>query len=1026
MRSSVLILALLGAGWCVPASAQSALNPAASRVVGQPSVNFPSSSPNVTEGREFFSPGSVAVDRSSTPNAVFVADTGNNRVLGWRDIATMTNGQKADMVIGQVDFNSTLPLGPGTSRTGGFTLPTALAIDRDGHLYVSDVGNNRILRFAKPFAEGQAIPFPNMVIGQPSFNTNRPNTDAFPSERTLALASASAAAPAGLAFDSQGNLWATDALNHRVLRYPVAALQEGTNQPAADIVLGQPNFGQTTPAPTTPTGEVPANLNKAGLRQPGGIAVDTDGRVYVSDALLRVLVYAPPLASGRDAVRIAGVMVLPPGTPPRLEYLLALPRGLFTIGNRLGVADTGLNRIVIYDSFAEWPAESAEFPSPPARIVIGQGSMTGISPNRGQAEASDVSLSGPAGAHYSGTDLVVADTGNHRVLVFPQQTTSAAANKVLGQIGFNYNAPNLVEGRELFLTRANVPGSGIALDYRSNPPRLYISDSFNNRILAYRDARQVRPGDRADLVIGQNDLNRVLVNAPSNNVESRNETGLNQPTGIAVDRNGNLYVADTGNGRILRFPSPFNQVVEPGARLRADLVLGQPNFIQKITDPSSATMSAPYGVALTVDEHLVASDAVHHRVLFFRRGANGDFTNGQAAERVIGQPDFFTVTPGGTSNRLNSPRHLSLDTDDRMYLADAGNNRVLVYDRITVAGNDPSPAFTLTGSTTGVSLAAPQAVWVSPTTGEIWVANTGVSPGRAMRFPRYEQLAFNNRSDYEIPATGPMALTQDPYGNLYIAETRNRVAIHYNALTTQIAGNYSDRPLSPGVIGIIYPAGPGISFTDSTAAFTTLPLPTELNDVQVLLNDQPVPLYFVSPFQINFLAPMSAPSSGTAELQVLRKSSGQILAVSARPFQPSSPALFVQGGALQGQLAVLNEDNSINGPGNPARRGTIVQLFGTGQGFVPNAPPDGTAAEGQVPTPDRPRVIIGGPDFVSEENIVYSGLAPGLVGVWQINVRIPDIVAPSAAVETVAILNNIPSNRTVGNNRIVTTIAVAP
>jgi uncharacterized protein (TIGR03437 family) len=453
-------------------------------------------------------------------------------------------------------------------------------------------------------------------------------------------------------------------------------------------------------------------------------------------------------------------------------------------------------------------------------------------------------------------------------------------------------------------------------------------------------------------------------------------------------------------------------------------VLGQPNFNQKITDPSSRNMAAPYGVALTVDEHLLVSDAVHNRVLFFRRGANGDFANGQAAERVIGQPDFFTIADGTTSNRLSSPCHLSLDTDDRLYLADAGNNRVLVYDRITVAANDPSPAFTLTGSIAGQGLNAPQAVYVSPVTGEIWVANTGAN--RATRFPRYEQLAFSNRSDYEIPSSGPLAVTQDPFGNLYLGEATNRVAIHYNALTHQIAGNYSDRPLSPGAIGIIYPAGAGIQFSDATSAFETLPLPKELNDVQVLVNEQPASLYFVSPLQINFLVPMNAPTGGTAEIQVVRRSTGQILAVSDRPFQPASPALFVQGGALQGQLSALNEDNTINGPGNRARRGTVVQLFGTGQGFVPNAPEDGTAAAGPVPTPDIPRVIIGGPDFVAPENILYSGLAPGLVGVWQINVRVPQSVAPSAAVDTVVILNNIPSNRSSSNRIIQTTIGVDP
>jgi uncharacterized protein (TIGR03437 family) len=1021
MRSFVVILAALACSR--PAVPQSALNLTPSRVVGQPAVQFRSGSPNVTEGRELLTPQGVVVDRTSSPPALYVSDTGNNRVLGWRDMNSLVNGQKADLVLGQVDFSSTVPLGPGTARSGGLSSPGPLAVDRDGNLYVVDTGNNRILRFRKPFASSDEIQFPDFVIGQANFNTDTPNLGGFPTDKTIAIATGGRASRTGLAFDGQGNLWFTDSLNNRILRYPAAALN-GPNQPAADIVIGQRDFTTSTPAPATlpaaEGGQRAALLNKNALRAPNAITFDSDGRLYISDELRRVLVYQPPLSTGRDAVRVLGLMVTQPNTAPRREYLLALPQGLFAVGNRLGVVDAGQNRIVLYPPASEWPAESDEFPSPAATTVIGQDSFALFSANKGQPEPTGASLFAPFDAHYSGNELVVADTFNHRVLIFPQTTTGAAATRVLGQTAFNFNGANLVEGRELYLFQGTgAEGGGVALDSRSNPPRLYIADTFNNRVLGYADARRVRPGDRADLVIGQNDLNRTLVNAPSNNSESLTESGLNRPTGLVVDREGNLYVADTGNGRVLRFPSPFAQRIEPGERHRANLVIGQANFNQRIPDPSARNLGLPYGLALTVDEHLLVSDIGHHRVLFFRRGSNGQFTNGQAAERVIGQPDFFTVGAGNAPNRLNTPKHLSLDTDDRLYLADSGNNRVLVYDRITVAANDPSPAFTLTSG-----LSAPHAVYVSPVTGEVWVANT--RGNRATRFPRYEQLAFSNRSDYDIPSSAPLALTQDPLGNLYIAEAVNRVAIHFNALTHQIAGNYSDRPLSPGAIGIIYPAGTGLQFASGTTVFSTLPLPRELDDVQVLVNEVPAPLYFVSPTQINFLVPMNAPSNGTAEVQVMRRSTGQILAVSERPFQPASPALFVQGGALEGQLAAINEDGSINGPGNRAKRGTIVQLFGTGQGFVPNAPPDGEAATGPLETPEKPRVIIGGPDFIAEENVIYSGLAPGLVGVWQINVRIPQTVAPSAAVDTVIFFRNISSNRTTGNRIIRTTIAVDP
>ncbi|MBC7928651.1 MAG: hypothetical protein H7039_23660, partial [Bryobacteraceae bacterium] len=443
---------------------------------------------------------------------------------------------------------------------------------------------------------------------------------------------------------------------------------------------------------------------------------------------------------------------------------------------------------------------------------------------------------------------------------------------------------------------------------------------------------------------------------------------------------------------------------------------GQLNFNQKITDPTARNMAYPFGVALTVEGSLLVSDAAHSRVLFFRRPANADFTNGQAAEKVIGQTDFFTFGGGG-GRRLNSPRHISTDTDDRLYVADAGNNRVLVYDRITVGSNDPDFAYPLGG------VNAPQGIWVSPFTGEIWVANTRGGAGLATRFPRFEQLAINPNADFNIPAAAPLALTQDASGNLYIAEGTNRISVFFNAITFQIAGNYANRPLSPGTVSILYPAGGGVSFSSDSSAFSTLPLPQDLSDVQVLLNDQPVSLYAVSPRQINFLTPNNAPTSGTAEIQVIRKSTGQIIAVSTTQFGRVAPALFVQGAAAQGQLAALNQDNTVNTPQNPAAIGTFVQLFGTGQGFVPNAPPDGTAPTGPISTQDRPRVYLGGVNLVRDEDVAYSGLAPGLVGVWQINAKIPEDAAVGQNEASVQ-LNSVSSSVLPNGQRLRTFISV--
>ena len=155
----------------------------------------------------------------------------------------------------------------------------------------------------------------------------------------------------------------------------------------------------------------------------------------------------------------------------------------------------------------------------------------------------------------------------------------------------------------------------------------------------------VRPGTMADIVIGQADFMRSVVNYPNNDPTRPNSQSLNDPVGLVLDSQGNLFVADAGNGRVLRFPQPFNQSVT--AFEAADLVLGQSSFTAQITDPTPRTMRLPYGLAVTSDGGLLVSDIGLNRVLLFD-GPESGFVNGMTATKVFGQPDFkFPHTRNG-------------------------------------------------------------------------------------------------------------------------------------------------------------------------------------------------------------------------------------------------------------------------------------------------------------------------------------------------------------------------------------------
>ncbi len=1022
------------------------------RVVGQVSVTAVGSSdhPNLVEGREMWRPNAVAIDTSMSPPALYVSDSGNNRVLGWRNAASFNNGAFADIVVGQRDLASTYPLGPGTSLSRGLNYPTGLAVDAQGNLYVVDAQNNRILRYPKPFADPNNRTNPDVVIGQPDFTSNKPN-------RGLALAGPGgiAALPTNpdshpvtqqLALDAHGNLWFTDTGNHRVLRFPKGS--DDKAQGTADIVLGQLNMNSSTSLPISNDGF----QNKTGLRYPVGVTFDPAGRIYVADGLGRVLVYSSsPLPAATAAIRLLGLVRVnqgqpAPSRPNTIEFGLAM--GLVMIGNNLGVIDQGWSRISIFDPFDQWPADAPTASSPPAKFEIGQ---VDFSTNKPGASAN--SLRSPAAAAFSGTELFVADTYNNRVVVFPQSaltTNGSAASRVLGQFDFGFYAPNLIEGRELYLfsTFYNVNGvggvnftdsGGVAIDTKTEMPHLYIADTYNNRVLGFRDARKVRPGDKADVVIGQRDLFSANINGDSNDPNQPNDTGLYFPAGLAVDEHGNLYVADRGNGRVLRFPAPLDQPVTAG--LRANLVLGQQNFTSENNDVSRFNMAAPYGVAIMPEGHVLVSDMTHHRVLMFRKPSGGDFGSGQAADAVFGQADFnSSATAQGIQNRMVSPRGIAVDSNGRLYVADTGNNRILIYSQIggVNGSGDSSLVQQITNSTQYNVLRSPIGVSVDPATGQIWVAEPQSGSGRILRYPEFTVLQTipSPLADFILgTVTPPLATALDNQGRLVAAEASNRVTFYYPPVWATNAANFLPNVSAPntllqpccaaGSIATLWPFSPsGVFGAIDTAGASSLPLPTALNDITLVVSgqdmpDTPAPLFMVSPGQINFQVPRNAPN-GTMSFTLMRQSTGEILATGPANVNSASPALFAnpsfplpadvtKAGGIQavGQNYGDYPKVSCNGLAGtqagpqscpdgvrPARRGETVVLYATGQGLVSGMPDDGTASGADQTTSDPSiRVVLSSGAQITPD---FSGLAPTLVGVWQINFKVPNDTPPGA------------------------------
>jgi uncharacterized protein (TIGR03437 family) len=1027
MRIKLLLLTVCAMAW--PVASQTVFNINPTRSFGQPRLTpVTTANPNLVEGREVYSPLGVALDTSASPPIVYVADTYNDRVLAWKNSAGFNNGDVADLVIGQKDLYSTLRGGPGTELSSGLFLPVALAVDGKGNLYVADAGNNRIVRYPAPFGQHSTPVLADLVIGQPSVGSGQsPNQgQSAPTASTLYFSgSGGSIVNSGLAFDPQGNLWVTDSGNNRVLRFNASALSGGGTI-SADLVLGQADFISNA----IPSSTLPVRYSKGILVQPYGIAVAASGDIYVSDRGARVLYFRGFVtATGTPATRILGVVVPTkskpnppalngcPATPPQICEVtlgaqtssgIAPAYGVAVVGNHLFVADTFNNRVVEYDTPDKWQSECPYNPaadcgtgfqfSPAPIAYLGQGNNgESVKANNGQREPSASTVSGPAGVAAAGSDLWVADSGNNRVLVFPGASASAA--RVLGQYNFTMSAPNLVEGRELF-TYAGISaglvtgGAGIAVDYKSN--HLYVADTNNSRILGFADYRKVQPGPgvKADIVIGQRDLYHTTPNAFGTDANTPTAASLLAPEGMTVDSNGDLWVADLGNGRVLRFPQPFNQQ----GTITANLVLGKASFTIKNADQSDATkatMRAPYGIATTASGNVAVSDRVHNRVLVFVRPSGGDFVNTQPADSVIGQPDFVSSGAGNDQSSLNSPRGMSIDSANRLYVADGGNNRVEVF-------SIGSPTATLT-----IPANLPHDVAVSLNTGEIWVTDlTSVSvngqavPGRVVRYPVYEQLALNpGQSLSVLPEPVPFAVKLDPFDNPIIADSYNRIVFFFPAAIFKNSGSYSSLSLTPGMLALVGRLGP--SFVPSSWTASATPWPPNSQDLEVTVNGTPAPIYYIDSTYsaLSIQVPAAAPTSGFADFVITRLSTGQVLAAASLPMNVAAPSFYTNDASGSHQIAALNilhADGSAYPPGtrndsnHPIEVGGYIQLYGTGIGPVSGAPPDGEGASGAVPAPAMPTVFIG----AQQATVQYFGLAPTLPGVFAMNVQVPSGAPP--------------------------------
>ncbi len=867
--------------------------------------------------------------------------------------------------------------------------------------------------------------------------------------------------------------------------FPAANLTANNQLPQATVVLGQLGFTSSqTPSNNTQT-------NGAFLLYPSSVATDIKGNVYVTDSAGRALVYAAPVSTGETATTLLGI----PPTPtqgvaaqpyPNQSSLGAVsgnsvtgsPQGIFILNNgptgvSVLVCDSPQNRVAVYNSLVV-PANAN---SPLISTTVGQnGSYTLGQPNQGMVAPTNMTFWSPvAGAiRPDNNEMWIVDQNNNRVVAFTSQGGGvySSASRVLGQTDYIYNGVNLLEGRELWLSSSQFAGGGIALpvvQFGHDPegisssqfagggiafdnssctlglnvaactttPHLYIADTLNNRILGFKNGLSVgvnsmsQLAQTADIVIGQADRFHNLINySPGNTTTSTvvqpTATGLYRPVGLAVDKNGNLWVADSGNARLVRFPAPFAQPANQPQT--ADTVLGQNSLTSYNPSASQFLMQEPYGLTLFSNGNLAVSDPAANRVLVFE--ANGGiFTSGQAASIVIGQSGFNSTTAGGGNTQLNSPRHLAVDSSDFLYISDYNNARLVVYAK-PVTNPPGNPAFV-----SGNSVGQPESIAVSYATGYIWIA----SGSYVTQYPALNQLGQNPTptqqfQEFTLANTGtfgPLALALDPFDDVVVADSANRLSFFYGQLSYRNTANYaagvgSAAGPSPTMLVILtrdtFPAlNQGFQFTPSytgTDVNLAPPWPPTLNGIQVTVNGVIAPIFRIEPYGVFVEVPNEAPGSGPAEFLVSNPATGQILAAAILNMQQASPGLYTVNSQGTGPVAANNYDVNgiplplaqfINSAANPVSAGGIIGLWLTGSGNIPGLPADGTAPNGLFQTPVNPNVYINN----TLATVVGSAMSPQYPGLWQVNVTVPSKTPPSSSIGPASVviqMDSYPSN----------------
>jgi sugar lactone lactonase YvrE len=732
---------------------------AASTVIGQSSFSGNASG---TSSTNLSHPAAATIDPRGD---LWVSDWANNRVMEF--VPPFQTGMAASLVLGQSNFAGNYPAGSATNLSH----PIGISFDRSDDLWLGDASNNRILEFKPPFSTGMSA---SLVLGQDTFTGNQ----------TAGVTATNLSYPVG-ALVSGSTLWVADLDDDRVLAYNAPF----TTGEAATLVLGQPSLTSSGA-----TGE-------GAFNDPTSVSVDSFGDLWVSDFFdNRVVEFTPPFTNFENPNIALGQNSLT-GTQSGLSAtnLTATFGTLFDPAGNLWVTDGGNNRIVEF-VVSHYSVTVRETGLPAgttwkASVDSQNDSGTGAFLFSETNGTYSLNITPVAGYHANPAFTSLIVNGSDVNITFQFTTVGPnpfspgmPASVVLGQAGFDSRI-DYTAGQ---VNASTLSGDwDVAFDAKGD---LWVADELNNRVLEF-----VPPFTNfmtASLVLGQSNY--------TGNQGGDAATNLTQPNGLAFDAQGNLWVSDSGNNRVLEFTTPFS------SGMAASLVLGQATFGTDGSGNSAATLDYPFGLAFS-NGNLWVADSLNNRVLEYLP----TFSDGEDATTVLGQSSFVGDQANISATNLSDASWLAFDSHGNLWVSDWGNGRVVQFPTPFITGEAATvvlgqPNLTTNTADYNDSFLHAGGIWIDAH-GDLWAADVGhnrvfeyagptssiVTNQTPMLVIGQGNLTSTGAATTRTGLNGPTAVGVDPEGDLWVVDSANYRVLEY--APTSYGLNFTTSGLPSGI-----------------------------------------------------------------------------------------------------------------------------------------------------------------------------------------------------------------------------------